>query len=43
MTLTKAQTAQKRRIDRKVFGGKKVSRKQILRGLDLLRKKQATR
>lgn len=41
MQLNRQETAEKRRIDRKVFSGKKVSRKELLRGLDLLRKKQA--
>jgi hypothetical protein len=37
MTLTKKEAAEKRKIDRKVLAGK-ATRKEILRGLDLLKK-----
>lgn len=37
-----AERAEKRRIDRKVYAGK-ATRKQILRGLDLLRKSRAAK
>ena len=36
MTLTKKETVEKRKIDRKVLAGK-VTRKEILRGLELLK------
>jgi hypothetical protein len=38
--LTAKEKAEKRRIDRKVYAGK-ATRKEILRGLDLLRKSRA--
>lgn len=40
--LTAKKKAEKRRIDRKVFTGK-ATRKQVLRGLDLLRKSRAVK
>ena len=35
MTLTKKEASEKKRIDRKVFGGKYVTRKEILRAFEL--------
>ncbi len=37
MTLTKKETAEKKRIDHRAFVGK-ATRKELLRGMDLLRK-----
>lgn len=42
MTMTKKQRAEWRRLDRKILSGKKVSRKEIMRAIELKRMKGGT-